>query len=219
MLVVGLTGGIASGKSAAAAAFAHLGIPVSDADVISRELTAPGKPGFTKLIEVLGRDALDPSGRLDRGRLRRRLFSDAGCRASVETILHPLILERMQADLEHGDTPYAIAAIPLLTESAPARALVGRVLVVDCPESLQIERLMARDGETEASARAILATQSDRERRRAAGDDILFNTGSLTELERAVTRLHAWYLDIARSGPTPSRAGVTATAHLDGKLF
>lgn len=219
MLVVGLTGGIASGKSVASAAFARLGVPVSDADAISRELTAPGKPGFTKLIQVLGREALDPSGHLDRGRLRRRLFADAGCRAAVEAMLHPLILERMQADLERGDTPYAIAAIPLLAESAPARALVDRVLVVDCPESLQIARLMARDGETEDSARTILATQSDRDRRRAAGDDILFNTGSLTELERAVTRLHGWYLDIARSAWTPGRTGVAAAAHLDGKLF
>lgn len=219
MLVVGLTGGIASGKSAATGAFARLGVPISDADAISRELTAPGKPGFMKLMALLGREALDPSGQLDRGKLRQRLFADTRCRAAVEAILHPLILERMQADLDRADAPYVIAAVPLLAESAPAHALVDRVLVVDCPESLQIERLMARDGETEASARTILATQADRDRRRAAGDDILFNTGSLAELERAVTRLHGWYLDIARSRRSPNRTGAAATAHLDGKLF
>lgn len=219
MLVVGLTGGIASGKSAATGAFARLGVPVSDADLISRELTAPGQPGYTRLVAELGQEALDASGRLDRARLRRHLFADAGCRAAVEAILHPLILDRMRADLERRDAPYAIAAIPLLSESAAARALVNRVLVVDCPESLQMERLMARDGETAAAARTILATQADRDRRRAAGDDILFNTGSLAELERAVAQLHGLYLDIARSSPIRSRAGAGVTAHLDGKPF
>lgn len=219
MLVVGLTGGIASGKSAATMAFARLGVPISDADVISRSLTAKGEPGHARLVAALGREVLDASGQLDRGRLREQLFAEAGLRQTVEAILHPLILGRMQAELEGFTASYAIAAIPLLAESPQARTLVDRVLVVDCPESTQIERLVARDGETEISARRILATQTERNRRRAAGDDILFNTGSLADLARTVAQLHGLYLDIARSAPTQNRAGRPASVYPDGEAF
>lgn len=219
MLVVGLTGGIASGKSEVAAAFARLGVPVTDADTISHELVASGEPGYVQLVATLGREVLDSSGRLDRARLRKQLFNDAGLRKTIEAILHPLILDRMQADLDGFDAVYAIAAVPLLAENAGARALVDRILVVDCPVTLQIQRLMARDGETAESAGDILAAQTDREHRRTMGDDILFNTGSLAELARTVTRLHGLYLDIAPSTPPHRPVDALAAAQPNGKSF
>ncbi|MGH8278129.1 MAG: dephospho-CoA kinase [Gammaproteobacteria bacterium] len=217
MLVVGLTGGIASGKSAATAGFARLGVPVIDADVISHELTEPGEPGYTKLIAALGEGMLDASGRLDRPRLRQRLFADPACRKTVEAILHPLILARMRADRDRIVAPYVIAAVPLLAESAAAHALVDRVLVIDCPETLQIERLIARDGSSQAEARAILASQVNRDRRWAAGDDILFNTGTLAELAQATGKLHGYYRDLTGVTPPTTRTVGVNAAPLDGK--
>lgn len=198
MFKVGLTGGIASGKSTAAAEFARLGVPVVDADVLARELTSPGNPGLIQLIAELGEQILDSQGRLDRTRLRRRLFADAALRARVEGILHPLILRRLKDSLATFKAAYAVAVIPLLVENPQARVLVDRVLVVDCPEPVQLARLMSRDGESEASARAMLATQADRQRRLAAGDDILMNTGEQAELTASAGKLHALYLDIVR---------------------
>ncbi|HKT31695.1 MAG TPA: dephospho-CoA kinase [Gammaproteobacteria bacterium] len=197
MLRVGLTGGIASGKSEAAAAFARLGVPVVDADAIARELTAPGAPGLAQLVAVLGAQILDRHGRLQRAALRRQLFADAAVRARVQAVLHPLIIRRMQSALEDCKTPYAMAVIPLLIEAPAARALVDRVLVVDCPEPLQLSRLMSRDSESEATAQAILATQASRTLRLAAGDDILINTGTRHELVAGVAELHQLYMDIA----------------------
>ncbi|MDE2460991.1 MAG: dephospho-CoA kinase, partial [Gammaproteobacteria bacterium] len=129
MLKVGLTGGIASGKSEAAAAFARLGTPVVDADAIARELTAPGQPGLKQLVSAFGKQILDGHGELDRRRLRQRLFADTALRKRVEGLLHPLIVGRLTAALDHCKAAYVIAVIPLLMESAAARALVERVLV------------------------------------------------------------------------------------------
>lgn len=197
MLKVGLTGGIASGKSTVAGTFADLGVPVVDADVVSRQLTAPEAAGLLALQRVLGREILDPEGRLDRSRMRRRIFADPALRRQVEAILHPLVLEELARQLSAATGPYAIAVVPLLAESPQARALVDRVLVTDCSEQLQLSRLMSRDGETESSARAMLAAQADRARRLAAGDDILVNEDGLTQLQDAVHRLHAFYLELA----------------------
>lgn len=210
MLKVGLTGGIASGKSEAASAFTNLGVAVVDADAVARELTAPGQPGLEQLLAALGRDILDATGRLDRARLRGRLFADATLKLQVERILHPLILSRLRLALDSFQPPYVIVVIPLLAESPEARTMVNRTLVVDCPEPLQLQRLMSRDAEHEASALAILSAQMPRSQRRAAGDDILFNTGSLTELTSAVAKLHRFYLDIsgpALNRPLPARRG------------
>lgn len=206
MLRVGLTGGIASGKSEAAAAFAQLGVPVVDADAVARELTAPGAPGLAQLVAVLGAQILDRRGRLQRAALRRQLFADAAVRARVQAVLHPLIIGRMQAALEDCKTPYAMAVIPLLIEAPAARALVDRVLVVDCPEPLQLSRLMSRDRESEATAQAILATQASRTLRLAAGDDILINTGTRHELVAGVAELHQLYMDIAGPRAQSQRA-------------
>ncbi|MDE2460964.1 MAG: dephospho-CoA kinase [Gammaproteobacteria bacterium] len=206
MLRVGLTGGIASGKSEAAAAFARLGTPVVDADAIAKELTAPGQPGLKQLVSALGKQILNPHGELDRGQLRQRLFADTALRKRVEGLLHPLIVARLTAALDHCKAAYVIAVIPLLMESAAARALVERVLVVDCRESLQVSRLMSRDHESESTAHAILAAQTSRAQRLAAGDDILINTGNLNELAAGVAGLHQLYTDIAGQPARPGPA-------------
>ncbi|HET7921200.1 MAG TPA: dephospho-CoA kinase [Gammaproteobacteria bacterium] len=197
MLKVGLTGGIASGKSTVAAAFARLGVPVVDADAISHALTAPGQAGLAALHAALGDAVLDAQGSLDRARLRHRLFNDPALRARVQALLHPLIIAELARQLEAATGPYGLAVVPLLVETPAARSLMDRVLVVDCPEQLQLSRLMLRDNENEADARAMLAAQSDRARRLVAGDDILVNAGGLTQLRAAVERLHAFYLELA----------------------
>ncbi len=197
MLKLGLTSGIASGKSTVAAEFARLGVPVVDADLLARELTASGSPGLNQLVATLGDKILDAHGQLDRARLRHRLFADTVLRAQVNRILHPLVIPRLKDVLDGFQAPYALAVIPLLAENPEARALVERVLVVDCPESLQITRLMSRDGESAESARSMLVAQADRQRRLAAGDDILMNTGGLPELRNSVARLHRFYLEFA----------------------
>lgn len=200
MLKVGLTGGIASGKSHAASVFARLGVPVSDADRISHTLTAPGQPGLAALVQALGKDILDSQEALDRPALRRRIFTDSGLRKQVEGILHPLVIGTLKAELEAAQGPYALAVIPLLAESTPSQALVDRILVVDCPEELQVARLMSRDGSTETEARAILAAQAPRTARLAMADDILLNASDLAALDAAVERLHGFYRELAARG-------------------
>ena len=200
MLKVGLTGGIASGKSHAASVFTRLGVPVCDADHISHALTAPGQPGLKALVQGLGKDILDAQGSLDRAALRRRIFADPTLRQQVEVILHPLVLGRLEAELAAAQGPYAVAVIPLLVESAPSQALVDRILVVDCPEAVQVARLMSRDGSTEAEARAILAAQASRAARLAVADDILLNASDLAALDAAVGRLHGFYRELAARG-------------------
>jgi dephospho-CoA kinase len=200
MFKVGLTGGIASGKSHAASVFAGLGIHVCDADRISHALSAPGQPGLTALVQALGKDILDAQGGLDRAALRRRIFAEPVLRKQVEAILHPLVLGALEAQLAAAPGPYTIAVIPLLAESAPSQALVDRILVVDCPEELQVARLMSRDGSTEAEARTILAAQASRDARLAVADDILSNTGDLAALDAAVQRLHGFYRELAARG-------------------
>ncbi len=200
MLKVGLTGGIASGKSLAAAALARRGVPVADADVLSHALTRHGQPGLAALVEALGPGILDATGELDRRALRQRLFADPALRQEVESVLHPLVFRGLEAQLKASQGPYALAVMPLLVEKPAARALVDRVLVVDCSEELQLARLMSRDHETEASARAILAVQSSRTARLAAADDILSNASDTAALEGAVDRLHGFYLELAACG-------------------
>lgn len=200
MLKVGLTGGIASGKSHVATVFARLGVPVCDADHISHALTAPGQPGLTALVRDLGRDILDAHGALDRAALRQRIFADPGLRKQVEALLHPLVLATLQTQLAAAAGPYVVAVIPLLAENVPSQALVDRILVVDCPEALQISRLMSRDGGTEAEARAILAAQAPRDARLAVADDILLNANDLTALDAAVVRLHGFYRELVARG-------------------
>lgn len=200
MLKVGLTGGIASGKSQVAAEFARLDVPVVDADTLSHEMTAPGQPGLKALVEAFGKAILDPEGRLDRSRLRRQVFFEPAQRRKLEAVLHPLVTAGLKTSLAAVRGPYALAVIPLLVEVPATRALVDRVLVVDCPEEMQLARLMSRDGENESEARAILAAQAPRAARLAAASDILLNAGDKSMLAGLVARLHGFYLELAAQG-------------------
>jgi dephospho-CoA kinase len=185
-----VTGGIASGKSAASAAFERLAVPVIDADVIARELVQPGEPALAEIVSHFGEGVLDAEGGLDRRALRARIFADANARRELEAILHPRIRERMHARAaEHIDADYVVLAIPLLTPDS-RYPWIERVLVIDVPESLQIERLTARDGVDEAAARAALAAQISRPARLSLADHVIENTGTLQDLEAAVRDLH-----------------------------
>jgi dephospho-CoA kinase len=197
-LRIGLTGGIASGKSTVAQRFAELGVPVIDADESARIVVAPGSAGLAQVVNQFGENLLTPDGELDRRSLRNLIFSDPGRRRELEVILHPLI----RADMEHrasvASGPYLVMGIPLLIESG-GRERVDRVLVVDVDEEVQLKRLMERDGGTMEQAAAILAAQASRATRLQAADDVLPNVGSLSELRHAVDQLHQRYVDLARS--------------------
>jgi dephospho-CoA kinase len=198
-LVIGLTGGIASGKSTVANRFIELGVPLIDADIVSRAVVQPGTKGLSQIIERFGSEVLNPQGELDRGRLRSHIFGDVVERKALEAILHPLIRDEMNAQAQAVLAPYLVMAIPLLVEGGSPHRRVDRVLVVDVPESVQITRLLARDGSTEDQARAILASQATREARLAEADDVITNTVTVTELRQSVDRLHTQYLQQAQN--------------------
>lgn len=195
-LRIGLTGGIASGKSAAAGAFAALGVPVLDADLIAREVVEPGQPALARLASEFGDKVLDDQGRLDRRALRTRVFADPAARHRLEALLHPAIWARLEARSAAAGGPYQVLVIPLLVESGAAGS-VDRVLVVDCAVETQVQRLRDRDGESEAGARAMLAAQASREDRLAAADDVLVNDGTPQELAQKVAALDRAYRALA----------------------
>jgi dephospho-CoA kinase len=196
--VVGLTGGIGSGKSRAADAFAALGASVVDTDAIAHELTARGGAALAAIVEAFGREALDADGAMDRLRMRERVFRDAAARQRLEAILHPMIRIESQRRIAATSAPYVVHVVPLLVESPGYRERVQRVLVVDCPEELQIERVRSRSGLAAAEVRRIIATQMPRAQRLAAADDVLDNSGDPAALEAQVARLHRRYLELAR---------------------
>lgn len=198
MLRIGLTGGIASGKSTAANLFAARGATVIDTDRIARDVVEPGMPALAALVNALGGGILDGEGRLDRAALRRRIFGDAATRRTVESILHPAILAGLDREAERASGPYLVLVIPLLVDGRH-EALVDRVLVVDCSEETQIRRLMERDGETRAGALRALEAQISRERRLAAADDVIANDGPAGELEAEVAALDRKYREMASS--------------------
>lgn len=195
-LRIGLTGGIASGKTTAARYFAARGIPVIDADELARIVVEPGQPALEAVVREFGRGVLDADGRLDRRGLRQTVFADPDRRRRLEQILHPAIRGEMMRQATAAAGPYVILAIPLLVEGGRATA-VDRVLVVDCPPALQRERLLQRDAETPERAEAMLAAQATREQRLAAADDVIVNDGTLAELEAAVDRLDHRYRALA----------------------
>jgi dephospho-CoA kinase len=197
MLRIGLTGGIASGKSAAAAVFAELGVPVIDSDVIAREVVAPGSPGLAAIRARFGEGVLQADGQLDRRALRAQVFADPTARRELEALTHPLIRQRMATLSAVAGGPYQIHAIPLLVEGGAKRPGLDRVLVIDCPEEIQVARVMARDRVDEASARAVLAAQASRAQRLAAADDVIVNDQGLETLREAVITLHQRYLRLA----------------------
>ena len=200
-LRIGLTGGIASGKSTVTQRFAELGVPVIDADLAARNVVEPGKPGLEKVVRRFGLGVLDPNGNLDRSVLRGLIFKDPALRQALDAILHPLIRADMEQQAATAKGPYLVMAIPLLIESGQARERVHRVLVVDADEATQMQRVQARDGSSAEQARAILASQASRAQRLAAADDVLPNTGTVADLRQAVDRLHEKYLHLARTSP------------------
>ncbi|HLS87640.1 MAG TPA: dephospho-CoA kinase [Burkholderiales bacterium] len=198
-LVVGLTGGIGSGKSAAAAEFEKLGATVVDTDVIAHELTAPGGAAIDAIRARFGEAAIGADGAMDRARMRSLVFHDPASRKALEAILHPLIRERSERLIEEAPGPYVIYVVPLLIESGDYRRRADRILVVDLPEEVQMERVRARSGLPEDTVRAIMGAQAPREARLAAADDVLDNSGSLEALRREVALLHQKYLQLART--------------------
>jgi dephospho-CoA kinase len=197
-LRIGLTGGIASGKSTVAERFTELGVPVIDADAAARTVVMPGTPGLAAVGQRFGPSVVAANGELDRRALRDLVFRDPASRRDLEALLHPLIRAEMERSAELAAGPYIIMAIPLLVEGG-ASDRVDRVLVVDVEEAVQLQRVMARDGCTLEQARAILASQASRSARLAAADDVLLNAGTVTDLRQAVDHLHERYLRLAEA--------------------
>ena len=200
---IGLTGGIASGKSALEKAFAKQGVVVADADLLAREVVAPGEPALAAVVERFGRDVLQADGQLDRAALRVRVFGDPDQRRTLEAILHPAIRARLEAICRAAPGPYAIATVPLLTEGGGRAAYpwLHRILVVDTPAAVQKARLMQRDGIDATLADQMMAAQASRAERLALADDIVVNDGDLAHLQRAADQLHARYVALASSTP------------------
>jgi dephospho-CoA kinase len=199
-LRIGLTGGIASGKSTVEERFQELGVPVINADDSSRAVVAPGQPGLTAVAKRFGKQVLTAGGELDRRALRTLVFADPTKRRELESILHPLIRADMERRASRATGPYLVLSIPLLIESESrdrASRRVDRILVVDVDEALQLQRLMSRDHIGADEARATLAAQASRAERLRAADDVLVNAGTVPELRQAIDRLHAEYLRLA----------------------
>ncbi len=199
-LHIGLTGGIASGKSTVSGLFAALGVPVIDTDQIARELVAPGTPLLARLIGQFGAQLLTPSGELDRRALRERVFAQTSDRAALEALMHPAIMAELRRRAQRAGGTYQIWVIPLLVEH-DLGATVDRVLLVDCTEELQLRRVQVRDAVTLAQARAVLAAQATRTARLAVADDVIVHEGDLERLREQVEILHTRYGTLARETP------------------
>ena len=198
-LVVGLTGGIGSGKSAAADAFGKLGATVVDTDAIAHELTGAGGAAIPEIRRLFGKAFIDNSGAMDRQRMRDLVFSDTEEKQRLEGLLHPMIRAESERRISQTTGPYAVHVVPLLVESPGHRKRVGRVLVVDCPEALQISRVRQRSGLPEAQVLRIIASQIQREKRLAAADDVIDNSGSIAALHQRVRERHEKYLALAQA--------------------
>ncbi|MBV1915887.1 MAG: dephospho-CoA kinase [Pseudomonadales bacterium] len=196
MLVIGLTGGIGSGKTAASDHFEKLGITVVDADVASRTVVEPGKPALQKIAEHFGPDMILEDGGLNRAMMRTRVFATEEDRLWLESLLHPLIAEEIIGGLQNSQSPYSILVSPLLLETSQA-TLAARILVIDVPVDLQVERTMTRDNNSEEQVRAIVAAQSDRQQRLEKADDVIVNDRDLIHLHQEVEKLHQNYLKLA----------------------
>ena len=195
--IVGLTGGIGSGKSAAASHFEQLGAAVVDTDAIAHELTAPGGAAIDPIRTAFGDEVIDARGALDRAAVRRKVFADASAKARLEAILHPMIRAEADRRSAAARAPYVVLVVPLLVESGGYRSRVRRVTVVDCPEEVQVARVMTRSGLSAEEARAIMAAQVSREQRLAVADDVIDNGGDLAALRPQVEALHRRYLEMA----------------------
>ena len=195
--VVALTGGVASGKSAVARRFEALGIRVYDADAAARAVVEPGQPALAEIEFVFGPQILDANGALDRRALRERIFDDADARRKLEAIVHPRVHAWLMRRVALDRGPYCMLMIPLLAETWPQYASVDRVLLVDAPEEIQIDRLMQRDGVTREQAQRTLAAQATRAQRRALVQDVIVNDGDESALDAQIAALHTKYLELA----------------------
>ncbi len=198
MLKIGLTGGIASGKSTVCRLFAQLGTPIIDADIIARQLVEPRQEAYNEIIDIFGQDICLPSGELNRQYLRQLIFSDDGAKQQLEMILHPRIRLQLFQQSQALNTPYCIFAIPLLVESKMID-LVDRILLIDIDLSLQLMRLCERDNMTVGDAQLIINSQLNRQQRLDCTDDIIFNNNSSESLIKIVDNLHAKYLSLAKN--------------------
>ena len=204
--VIGLTGGIGSGKSSVADLLGGLGAAVIDTDAIAHRLTAPGEAGSLEIARQFGAEFLQPDGALDRDRMRALVFADPAARKKLEAILHPMIRAEVQSAVAAVTTaPYAVLVVPLLVETGAYRELIGRTLVVDCTEEIQIERVRRRNNLEEKSVRDIMASQATRAARLAAADDVIVNDTGLDVLGQRVSELHARYLALAEGGKAPAK--------------
>lgn len=204
--VVGLTGGIGSGKSAAATCFAALGVPVVDTDAIAQALTADGGAALPAIRAAFGAAVLTAAGTLDRAVLRRRVFASSAERIRLEAILHPLIYAASAAQVRRAtaaDAGYVILVVPLLVEAQGYRERVDRVAVVDCPAETQVARVMARSGLERAEVLAIMAAQAGRTARLALADDVIDNTAGLPELQQKIAALHLKYRQMGKNCAPP----------------
>ena len=195
--IVGLTGGIGSGKSAAATLFEEFGAAVVDTDAIAHELTAPGGTAIAPIRAAFGDEAVAPNGALDRAAMRRKVFTDAQAKGRLEAILHPMIRAEADRRSAAARAPYVVLVVPLLVESGGYRSRVQRIAVVDCPEAVQVARVMSRSGLSAGEARAIMAAQVGREARLAVADDVIDNGGELAALRPQIEALHRHYLEMA----------------------
>lgn len=201
---MGLTGGVGSGKSTVADFFVQLGAALVDTDAIAHELTGPQGAAMPQLKAAFGPTIVDNAGALDRVQMRQRVFADAEARAVLEGILHPMIRQLSDQRCQAASAPYVVFAVPLLVESASYRQRCDRILVVDCPETQQIERVMARNGLSEAEVKAIMAAQATRAERLAVADDVLSNDLDLATLKIQVLSLHQKYLQYLAEKPNAS---------------
>ena len=199
VLTVGLTGGVASGKSTASAALRALGAAVLNSDEVAREVVARGTPALKRIRDEFGAEFLTAEGELDRPKMRRHVFAQAEARRALERITHPAIRERLAQWRDAQTGPYCVLDVSILIESG-MDALVDRVLVIDVPEAVQVERVRQRDHIRDELARQMLAAQATREQRLARADDVIANTGTVAELCAAAAKAHEFYLDLARSG-------------------
>ena len=216
-MIVALTGGLASGKSSVARRLEALGVPVIDADVVTRRLVEPGQPALAEIVDVFGAGVLDGRGRLDRARMRERIFDDEGERRALESILHPRVRHAMQAFAASSDAPYVVFVIPLLVETRQADRM-DRVIVVDAPRALRAARAAARDGSPPETIAAMIDSQATRADRLAVADTVIENAGDLATLHEHVDAAHRECLALAntwnsvkesrngrvRTGPTES---------------
>lgn len=194
-MIIGLTGGIGSGKSEVSRRFEQLGITVVDADIVAREVVNIGSVALSAISEHFGQDILNADGSLNRAELRSRIFESPNEKRWLENLLHPIIRKEIVTQLAQSKTPYTILSSPLLLETKQSE-LVNRVLVVDATEDMQIKRASARDTNNENQIQKIMATQISRTERRKKADDIIENNGDLNELDLAVKKLHAFYLQL-----------------------